>query len=149
MVSLYDHRWFIGGGGRFLRLHGRVKVAVSQFSPLEMVAMEYFWVHFATDKLDIATSMRPRCSTNKYLMETILKFLKPNDSDSCYMYHYIKWWLVLLLTYNYLRRRNIEPNRKWLLFSVALCGRLGRLRFTQQGSYFYLKYQRRDNIYCK
>ena len=36
---------FIGGGGCFLRLHGRVKVAVNLFSPLEMVAMEYFWVH--------------------------------------------------------------------------------------------------------
>ena len=59
MGSLYDHRWFIGGGGRFLRLNGRVKVAVSQFSPLEKVAMEYFWIHFVTDKLDIATSMRP------------------------------------------------------------------------------------------
>ena len=43
----------------FLRLHGRVKVAVSQFFPLEMVAMQYFWVNFATDKLDTATSMRP------------------------------------------------------------------------------------------
>ena len=51
MVSLYDHRWFIGGGGRFLRFDGWVKVAVGEFSPLEMVAMEYFWVHFATDKL--------------------------------------------------------------------------------------------------
>ena len=59
IVSLYDHRWFIGGGDRFLRLHGRVKVAVGHFSPLEMVVMEYFWAHFATDKLDIATSMRP------------------------------------------------------------------------------------------
>ena len=59
MVSLYDYRWFIGGGGHFLQLHGQVKVAVSQFSPLEMVAMGYFCVHFATtDKLDIATSMR-------------------------------------------------------------------------------------------
>ena len=51
MVSLYDHRWFIGGGGRTLRLHDRVKSAVSQFSLLEMVAMEYFSVHFATNIL--------------------------------------------------------------------------------------------------
>ena len=51
---VYRWRW------SFLRFHGRVKVAISQFSPLDMVAMEYFWVHFATDKLDIATSMRPR-----------------------------------------------------------------------------------------
>ena len=29
MVSLYDHRWFIGGGGRLLQLHGRIKVAAS------------------------------------------------------------------------------------------------------------------------
>ena len=44
--------------GSFLRLHCRVKVAVHKLFPLEMVAMEYFRVHFATDKLDIATSMR-------------------------------------------------------------------------------------------
>ena len=73
MESLYDHRWFIGGSGRFLRLHGRVKVAVSQFSPLEMVAMEYFWVHFATDKLEIAPSMRPRCD----LCATLCEEMRP------------------------------------------------------------------------
>ena len=27
-----------------------------QFSPLEMVAIQYFWVHISTDKLDICNS---------------------------------------------------------------------------------------------
>ena len=34
----YDHRWFIGGVGIFLRLHGPTKVEVGKFSSLEMVA---------------------------------------------------------------------------------------------------------------
>ena len=71
MVSLYDYRWFIGGSGRFLRLHGRVKIAVSQFSLLEMVAMEYFWVQFTIDRLDIATSMRPRCNLGATLCDQV------------------------------------------------------------------------------
>ena len=37
-----------------------VTVTVGKFSPLEMVVMEYYWAHFATDKLNIATLMRPR-----------------------------------------------------------------------------------------
>ena len=61
MVSLYDHRQFIGRAGRFSRLRSRIKVALGKFSPLEMVVMEYFVVRFATDKLDIATPIRSRC----------------------------------------------------------------------------------------
>ena len=57
MVSWNDNGWFIGGFSRFLRLHGWFKVAFNKYYQLEMVAMEYFWVHFATDKLDIAISM--------------------------------------------------------------------------------------------
>ena len=49
IVSLYGHRQFIGAVGRFLRLESRAKVTVGKFSSLEMVVMEYFWVHFATD----------------------------------------------------------------------------------------------------
>ena len=50
---------FIGGIGRFFLLQSRAKVTLSKFSLLLMVVMEYFWVHFYTDKLDIATLMRP------------------------------------------------------------------------------------------
>ena len=60
MVSLYGQWSFIGGLCRFLQLHCRAKVTVGKKCPLEMVAMEYLRVHFATDKLDIAASMRPR-----------------------------------------------------------------------------------------
>ena len=60
MVSLYDHRSFIGSFGRFLRLRCQAKVSVGKFPPLETVTMEYFWVHLSIDKLEITTSMRPR-----------------------------------------------------------------------------------------
>ena len=51
----YRWRW------SFFMTSGQAKVTVGKFSPLEMIVMEYFCVHFATDKLDIATLMQPRC----------------------------------------------------------------------------------------
>ena len=61
MESLYGQRSFICGVSRFLLLQCRAMVAVGKFSQLDMVAMEYFRVHFATDKSVIATLMRLRC----------------------------------------------------------------------------------------
>ena len=39
-----------------------------------MVAMEYFWVHFATDKLDIATSIYDYKYATLMLLENDLDF---------------------------------------------------------------------------